>query len=100
MKDGYWELSFLNLSELELARIPTSSRKQRLLDRAYEAMSDYIHFEYVNHHCISEGDLEVMERKILKMTRDYFQFTLKKEDPNLQRVINAQELENIIVDLI
>ena len=41
-----------------------------------------------------------MERNILKMTRDYFQFTLKKEDPNLQRVINAQELENIIVDLI
>lgn len=100
LKDGYWELSFLNLSELELARIPISSRKQRLLDRAYETMSDYIHFKYVNHHRISEGDLEVMELNILKTTRDYFQFTLKKEDPNFQRVINTQELEDIIVDLI
>ena len=100
LKDGYWELSFLNLSELELARIPTSSRKQRLLDRAYEAMSDYIHFKYVNHQNISEDDLEVMERNILKTTRDYFQFTLKKEDPNFQRVINAQELEDILVSLI
>lgn len=99
LKDGWWELSFLNLSELELARIPTSSRKQRLLDRAYEAMSDYIHFKYVNHHRISEDDLEVMERNILKMTRGYFQYTLKKEDLNLQRVMNAQELEDIIVNL-
>ena len=100
LKDGYWELSFLNLSELELARIPTSSRKQRLLDRAYEAMSDYIHFKYLNHQNISEDGLEVMERNILKTTRDYFQYTLKKENLNLQRAMNAQELEDIIVDLI
>lgn len=79
LKDGYWELSFLNLSELELARIPISSRKQRLLDRAYEAMSDYIHFKYVNRHRINEDGLEVMERNILKTTRDYFQYTLKKK---------------------
>ena len=100
LKNGYWELSFLNLPELELARIPTSSRKQRLLDRAYEAMSDYIHFKYLNHQNISEDGLEVMERNILKTTRDYFQFTLKKEDLNFQRVINAQELEDILVSLI
>lgn len=100
LKDGYWELSFLNLSELELARVSISSRKQRLLDRAYEAMSDYIHFKYVNHQNISEDGLEVMERNILKTTRDYFQYTLKKEDLNFQRVMNAQELEDIMVSLI
>lgn len=99
LRDGIWYLEFLDLTELEYDQ-PRNHQIDRHYIRAYEAMSDYVHYNEMKDK-ISKEDLDKMIDIVIKTTKEYAMANKTILDSHcFNRVKNAEKLDDLIYDTI
>lgn len=90
LRDGIWYLSFINVTEQEVAILPKENSSKSY---ALEAMSDYVWYT----RKVKEGKLtSYPDQTVVKATKEYAYSLTKQTD----KIIRAKTIEDLIVDTI
>lgn len=90
LRDGIWYLSFINVTEQEVAILPKENSSKSY---ALEAMSDYVWYT----RKVKEGKMtSYPDQTVVKATKEYAYSLTKQTD----KIIRAKTIEDLIVDTI
>ena len=90
LRDGIWYLSFINVTEQEVAILPKENSSKSY---ALEAMSDYVWYT----RKVKEGKMtSYPDQTVVKVTKEYAYSLTKQTD----KIIRAKTIEDLIVDTI
>lgn len=90
LRDGIWYLSFINVTEQEVAILPKENSSKSY---ALKAMSDYVWYT----RKVKEGKLtSYPDQTVVKATKEYAYSLTKQTD----KIIRAKTIEDLIVDTI